>query len=315
MPRPRLAGYGLAILTLTGPLAAAADPAARRVPEVVRTYDRTFASPGGEDLKLDLVVPKAGGPHPVVLCLHGGAWKFGSRKDLSKPARRFEFEAGEGNLSFLDVLAREGYAAASASYRFAPKHKFPAQVADAKAALRYLRANAKPLNLDPDRVAVLGFSAGGHIAALVGTTPGRPEFDPGVYPGQSDRVSCVVNFFGPTDLSLYQDTPGLDRAYMVPLLGAGKGEAGVAAYARASPVEYVSKDSPPVLTFHGTADLIVPILHAERLHEKLLAAGATSVFVPVKGKGHGWGGETAVETTAATVRFLAEHLTPPGKKR
>ena len=283
-------------------LAAPVEPFVPRPVELVRRYDLAYSTADRKNQKIDLVVPRAGGPHPVVVCLHGGAWKFGSRKDLSKPPKNPE--PGADPRCFLDRLAEKGFAAASAGYRFAPKDKFPAQIADAKAAVRYLRANAKSLNLDPDRIAIMGFSAGGHLAALVGTTSGRPEFDPGIFPDQSDRVCCVVNFFGPTDLSLYRETPGLDRAYLVPLLGSAENEV----HLKASPVEYVTKDAPPFLTIHGTADLIVPILHAERLHEKLLSVGAKTEFLPVKGEGHGWEGEAAKETSAAAIRFLTQHL-------
>jgi acetyl esterase/lipase len=285
-----------------------ADPFVPRPADVVRRYDLPYAAADAKYQKIDLVVPKAGGPHPVVVCIHGGAWKIGSRQDLSKPPKKPD--PGADPRCFLDRLADKGFAAASVGYRLAPKDRFPAQIADAKAAIRYLRANAAALNLDPDRVAVMGFSAGGHLAALVGTTPGRPEFDPGVFPGQSDRVSCVVNVFGPTDLTLYRDTPGVDRAIIAPLLGPEDGSADL--HAKASPLTYVTRDAPPFLTIHGTADLVVPVIHAERLHEKLLAAGAKSEFYPVRGEGHGWGEAVVVETSAVAVRFLAKHLQAAG---
>ena len=304
MPRCVAASAVLALL-LTASVAPAAGP-----PGVVRKPDLTFATVDGETLKLDLVMPAGGGPHPVVVCLHGGAWKFGDRKQQAHPWSWMG--TGTPERTYVEMLAARGFAAASVTYRLAPKHKFPAQLLDVKSAVRYLRANAAALNLDPDRVAVLGFSAGGHLASLVGLTAGRPEFDPGIYPDQSDRVSCVVNFFGPTDLGLYAETPGIAAAFLTPLLGAGP--ATEAAYGKASPIQYVSKDAPPFLTLHGTADLIVPVIHAERLHAKLIDAGAKSVFVRMRGEGHGWDDETATESTAAAVRFLAEHLAAkPGR--
>lgn len=303
----RSAVLPLVLAVLASP-APAADPS--RLPDLDRRLDIAYATVNGEKLRLDLMMPKAGGPHPLVVCLHGGAWRFSSRKELSEPCDWVPTNSPDE--CYLELLASRGYAAASVGYRLAPKSKFPAPVADAKAALRFLRANAAALNLDPDRVAVLGFSAGAHVAAMVACTAGRPEFDPGLYPDQSDRVRCAVNFYGPTDLSLYADTPGLEQIYLVPFLGA-TASANPDAYRRASPLEYVSKDAPPFLTIHGTADLVVPVIHGERLHAKLVAAGTKSAFLPVKGEGHGWGGKAAAEPNAAVLRFLADHLGPEAK--
>jgi acetyl esterase/lipase len=282
-----------------------AEPFQPQPVDVVRRYDLPYATADTKLQKIDLVVPRTGGPHPVVVCLHGGAWKFGSRKELSKPPKKPDPQADPR--CFLDRLAEHGFAAASVGYRLAPKDKFPAQIADVKAAIRYLRTHAATLNLDPHRLAVMGFSAGGHLAALVGTASDCPEFDPGLYSDQSDRVCCVVDFFGPTDLRLYRDSPGLDRAYIIPLLGQSED----ICYARASPLEYITRHAPPFLIVHGTADLIVPIIHSEQLHQKLLAAGVKSEFMPVKGEGHGWSGPAAEKTWSATIRFLKDHLQHP----
>ena len=116
-------------------------------------------------------------------------------------------------------------------------------------------------------------------------------------------MQCVVDFFGPSDLTLYTETPGIEGAYFVPLLG-GRSRDNLELYKRASPIEYVSKDDPPFLIVQGTADLLVPAIHSERLHEKLTAAGVQSELVTVKGKGHGWGGPDAARTIEAAIRFL-----------
>lgn len=270
---------------------------------LVSTPDVVYASPGGEPLKLDLVAPAGPGPHPCVVLLHGGAWRVGSRKDLST----VRMDVGTPGKSLAQVLAEKGFATASVGYRLAPKNKFPAQIEDAKTAVRFLRANADKFHIDPDRIGAMGFSAGGHIAALLGTADKSAGFEGELYPGQSSRVSCVVDFFGPTDLMLYCETPALEKIFFVPLIGCPSGD-DPDRYKKASPMSHVSKDDPPFLIIHGTADLVVPVIHSERLHEKLTATGVKSELVTVRGAGHGWGGATAAETLDKSVAFLTEHL-------
>lgn len=287
-----------------------------------RRYNLTYATEGRTALQLDFVAPKTSGPHPCVVCLHGGAWKAGSRKDLSTPALWADFgiagalprAAGTRDItaplrtkrepaSLLDVLASQGFAAASVSYRLAPKNKFPTQIRDVKTAVRYLRAHAKELNIDPDRIAALGFSAGGHLASLLGTCSEVPEFEGELYAEQSSRVCGVVNFFGPADLTLYTQTPGIEQAFMVPLLGTASRD-DLDVYKKASPIEHVSADDPPFLHIHGTVDLLVPMIHSERLHAKMKQAGVSSELMPMAGKGHGWFGPEAAVSTARAIQFL-----------
>jgi acetyl esterase/lipase len=297
-------------------------------PPAVKKYDQTYAVVAGEALQLDFAAPPGPGPHPCVVCLHGGAWKGGSRKDLSRPALWADFgpagalpraDTTTGDLtaplrtnsdgpSLLDVLAARGYAAVSVSYRLAPKHKFPAQIVDVATAVRHLRANAATYHIDPDRIAVCGFSAGGHLGSLLATAAGRvPEFVGPLYPEQPNAVRAVVNFFGPADLTLYEETPGIEQTALKPLFG-GDPAGRHARYVQASPVTHASASSPPFLHQHGTADIIVPILHSERLHEKLKAAGVESELVRLKGKGHGWFGPDLVRSLDRAVAFLDRHL-------
>lgn len=301
-------GFILLALAATGVGSAAvtAEPAGAVAARLPVRVERgvTYATAGGEALKLDLGRPKDGGPYPAVLMLHGGAWAAGHRSDLSKGGKD---DDGTAYPSVMESVAAWGYVAASASYRLAPKHKFPAQIDDARAAVRFLRANAKAYDIDPDRIAVVGFSAGGHLALLLGLAD-PPAADPATPPA---RVQAVVSYYGPTDLSLYAASPGIEDAYMVPLLGR-ECRTDPAVYKRASPIESVSRAAPPVLMIHGTADLIVPVIHSERLDQKLRDAGASSELITVPGKGHGWTGPAATKTFAATTRFLDEHL--KGKK-
>lgn len=257
----------------------------------------TYAVVGGETLKLDIAEPEGKGPFPTVVCFHGGGWRFGDRSHMSGYTR---------------LLARNGYAAATVSYRFMPKNKFPAQIEDAKTAVRFLRKHASDLDLDPDKFAALGLSAGGHLALLLGMTDSSAGFDGKLYPEQSSAVQAVVDFFGPTDLNLYCTSEGLRESFMVPLLGV-KCKEDPALVKRASPITYVSKNAAPTLMVHGNIDLIVPILHSEMLLEKLKAAGVHTEMKTVPFAGHGWfDAETRKDTEDAAVKFLDAQL--KGKK-
>ncbi len=277
--------------------------------------DIVYGEAGGEKLYLDLASPKvtadAKGPFPCVVALHGGAWRGGSRKDLSQPISWADLGVQQTK-SFVEDVASRGYVAASVGYRLSPAHKFPAHIEDVKTAVRYLRAHAKALNIDPDRIGVVGFSAGGHLAALLGTTDKAAGFDTGLYAEESSKVKCVVDFFGPSDLTLYAETPGIEKAFMRPLLG-GTFDKQPELFRKASPVEYVTKDAPPFLIFHGTADFVVPYVHSTRLHAKLKAAGVPTELVPMRGKSHGWFGDDARDSHERQMKFFAEHLKPAGQ--
>lgn len=303
---PRSASAAAFLLALVGVAPAGEGPAEKPVLVIQRNVN--YATVGGEKLYLDVVAPLGGGPHPCVVCYHGGGWRGGNRKDLSLGDKD---KTGKVGPSILEAIAAEGYVAVSASYRLAPQAKFPAQIEDAKTAIRYLRENAKKFDIDPARVGAAGFSAGAHLALLAGLADKSAGLEGGLYPEQSSAVKCVVSFFGPTDLSLYATTPGIEDAFMVPLLGKECKLDGTI-YRKASPIEYATKSAPPVLMIHGTFDIVVPIIHSERLQKKLKDAGATAELVTVPGAGHGWNGATMAKTTRDTLTFLDEHL--KGKK-
>ena len=171
-------------------------------------------------------------------------------------------------------------------------------------------AKAKDHNIDRDKFAAVGFSAGGHLALLLGMADKVDGWDIGDNTEESARVQCVVDYFGPTDLSLY-NTAAIEDAYLVPVFGkAAKTDKEI--YKRASPISYVAKSSPPVLLMHGTFDVVVPVIHSESLHKKLKDAGATSELITLFGEGHGWTGRTSTKTTNETLKFLDTHL--KGKK-
>lgn len=293
----------LVCLGLFVPEAQSADAALR----VERSI--TYSSPGGEKLQLDIAIPAGDGPFPCVVCFHGGAWMGGSRKDLSGNGRG---RNGEATPSWIEVIAQHGYVAASISYRLAPKNKFPAMIEDARSAIRYLRANAKNYKIDPDRVAALGFSAGGHLALLAGLCDKSAGFDIGENLDYSGQVQCIVDFFGPTDIAMYAKSEGLEDGYLVPVFGK-KGKTDASVYKKASPITYVNKDAPPTLLLHGTFDLIVPVKHSETMHKALTGAGATAEIFTVSFAGHGgWNDRDMTKAQSAVFKFLDEHL--KGKK-
>lgn len=286
-------------------------------PAVTVKPDITYATVGKEKIQLDLVLPPGPGPHPVVLCFHGGAWTAGSRKELTTPTVVIPGVTPNPTreVGILENLARRGYAAATVSYRLAPKAKFPAQIEDAKTAVRFLRANAKTYDLDPDRIAAMGFSAGGHLALLLGTTDSSAGFDGPEHAGVSSKVQCVIDFFGPADMGLYAESQGLKESILTSLLGK-ECQTDPKCVTRASPVEYVSKASAPTLFIHGTVDLVVPIVHSERMFKKMKEAGVPVAMHKVPWKGHGWEDPDATRAAAmATMEFLNTHLAAKPEKK
>jgi acetyl esterase/lipase len=268
--------------------------AQEKKPEVRIERDLVYGKGGDTEMKLDLAMPKDGdGPFPVVVCIHGGGWRQGNRQQMSKT---------------IEVLAGRGYVAVTPSYRLAPDAKYPAQIEDVKAAVRWLRANAKTYKINPDRVGAIGFSAGAHLACLLGVTNKDDDLEgKGGNADQSSRVQCVVSFFGPTDLTRDDWTKEVEDNILVPFLGAtikDKPEL----YKKASPVAYVTKEAPPFLFFHGDKDKLVGLEQSKILAEKLQKAGASAKVVVVEGEGHGWAGEKLKENIEQMVAFLNENL-------
>ncbi len=230
-----------------------------------------YGKVGDADLLLDVYRPKTmpKEPMPAVVWIHGGAWAYG---DKENPLAAF--------------LAYYGYFVVSIDYRLAPLNKFPAALEDAKCAVRWLRANAATMHVNPDRIGVWGASAGGHLAAMVGLTSDRREFDgTGGHTGQSSRVQAVCAFFPPTQWEPSVDDDERQREILSNFLGATYA-AKPELYRRASPVTYVTKDAPPFLLVHGDSDPEVPISQSERLDAALRQAGAEVTFIRVKNANH-----------------------------
>ena len=265
--------------------------------------DLVYGKGGDKDMMLDMARPVGvKGPLPCIVIVHGGGWRAGSRQDFStaKP------ELG-GKLSVMEMVAAKGYVAVSISYRLAPAAKFPAQIEDCKAAVRWLRANAKKYDIDPDRIGAVGFSAGGHLVCLLGAADKKDGLEgTGGNSDQSSQVQAVVSFFGPTDLTVKMPAV-VEKAMLEPFLGASSAD-DPAVYKRASPITYVHKGNPPFLFIHGTKDLLVAIDQSEKMVKKLQEAGVSAQLIRMEGLGHGWGGADAQKSFDDTMKFFQEKL-------
>lgn len=212
-----------------------------------------FGTGGGRDLKADVFVPPGEVKNaPAVLLVHGGGWRSGDRSQLR----------GYGIL-----LGRRGYVCVASEYRLVPESPWPAQIHDVKAALRWMRANATALGIDPDKIAIEGNSAGAHLALLAAGTPNRPEFEgDGGNAGVPTDVAAAIGVYAPT-LFWHQES---ERGG-VPIVALDEqGDAALAA--GASPLRHISGQFPPTLLIHGTKDTVVPPLASVRMYEELVAA-------------------------------------------
>jgi acetyl esterase/lipase len=232
---------------------------------------------------------------PAIICLHGGGWIGGERQQMK---------------GTIEALAHRGYVAISPDYRLAPKDRFPAQIEDCKAAVRWLRANAANHCVDPQHIGVFGFSAGAHLACLLGVTRKEDNLEgKGGNAEQSSAVQAVVSFFGPADFTQSVWSKEVSELHLVPFLG-GTAADKADVYRRASPATYIHEKCPPFLFVHGTADEIVPIRQSEQMVEKLHQAGVSARLISVEGEGHGWGWkhENRLTSLARMMDFFDENL-------
>jgi len=252
-----------------------------------------YASPGGQQLRLDMARPSGGEALPAIICLHGGGWSAGRREDYA---------------GTIGQLARRGYVAMAVSYRLAPDHQFPAAVHDAKAAVRWARANAARWGIDPMRIGITGDSAGGHLALCVGATSGIAEFEGDAEsPGVSSAVSAVVSLYGPSDLSRMWDNSTVAAAVLPPFLG-GDRRTALRAHLRASPLNWVTPNAAAVLAIHGSADTVVAPDQSELIIDRLREVGVEADLLLLHGAGHGFEGADRDRADAARVAFFERHL-------
>jgi arylsulfatase A len=265
-----------------------------KVPAGVRRVSNlTYSTPPRGALLLDLFLPeKQTGPLPVVMWVHGGGWVAGSKENCP-----------------LLWLATEGYAVASIDYRLATEAQWPAQMLDCRAAVRWLRSNAKKYNLDPDHIAAAGGSAGGHLVALHGTLD-LPKDE-----AVSSRVQAVVDLYGPTDLLTMPNNvpaPGKTDADLAKTNGArllgGTVRDRPELARQVSAFYQASKGDAPFLILHGDRDRGVPLAQSERLNARLKEVGVPSTLHVVKGAGHGGPGFSTPEVKKVVRAFLDRHL-------
>lgn len=242
---------------------------------------------------LDIHLPTTGkAPFPIVICVYGSAWFSNNSKEAT-------FHDGLGQR-----LLKAGFAVVSINHRSSRDAVFPAQIQDVKAAIRFIRANSNKFSLDSRFIGITGWSSGGHLSALTGTTnttkqttignlPIDIEGNLGQFTAASSQVNAVVDWYGPTDFLLMDGCGSAlkhdDSKSPESTLIGGPIQENKDKVALANPVSYVSKSNPPFLIIHGDKDLTVPRCESVRLYEALQQAGVRSEFITVSGGGHGPG--------------------------
>jgi acetyl esterase/lipase len=281
-------------LLLVGSATLPAQDASPRVPPgIVYEADVVFGKGGPTDLALDIARPeKLDKPAPCIVFIHGGGWRGGNR---------------QVHTSHILDFAQRGYVVATVSYRLVPAARFPAQVEDVKCAIRYLRANGQRHQLDPQKIGAVGFSAGAHLAMLLGTMDAKDGLEgEGGHADTSSKVQAVVAFFGPTELGA-DDFPATSAGMVNDFLGSTK-EEDAEIRRRASPITYVDKDDAPLFIYQGTKDRLVPHTQAFVMADAMTKAGMAGRVELLIGADHGWGPPELSRTVDGTLAFFAEHL-------
>jgi triacylglycerol lipase len=277
-----LFGLVIGVLGIASPI----DTRAAEAPAAEITVERNvvYTEPGGTALQADIYQPATPGPHPAVLVVHGGAWIVGNKSQLAFAAKQF---------------AERGFVAMAINYRLAPQFKFPAQLEDCEAAVRFLHDKAQQLRIDATRIAGFGYSAGGHLVALLGAGATTSDM-----PSKSDptRLRAVVAGGAPCDFcTLPPETRTL--AFW---LGGTRGQC-PDVYERASPLTHVSPDDPPMLFVHGEHDRLVDKSSPRAMSEALGRAGVQSKLIVLPDKGHA-GAMFDPRTLNATIDFFNQHM-------
>ena len=270
--------------------------------------DVVYSTSGAQEQKLDVYFPKGHEPGkspalPAVLCIHGGGWAGGQKTDMAP---------------FAAALAEQGYVGVCISYRLFhaekhPENVWPAQYDDAQAAVRWMRAHAAKLGINPQKIAALGASAGGHLVALLGTTDTRAG-EGRTFPEHSSRVNAVVDVFGPTELTgdftALRIGPVSVQSVVDDFIGKQKPAAEQeAAKKAASPALLVDGKCAPFLIFHGAKDTIVPVEQSRLMERVLKKAGIPVKYVEWPTEGHGLGAPGSMESFRQEISaFLSRTL-------
>lgn len=274
---------------------------------VAPTYQDLAYASISETQKLDIYLPEGDGPFPLVIMIHGGGFMMGDKAD------------GMG-LAGVDQLLAAGYAVASINYRLSSEAQYPAQIFDAKAAVRFLRANAAEYKLNPEKFGAWGASAGGTLVALLGTTCGVAELE-GAELGNADQSSCVqavVDWFGPIDF-LKLDEQFAGTSCPVDHNEANSPESMLVGAAiqtvpdlvkTTNAMNYISSDDAPFLIQHGSADCNIPPVQGKNLADALSAAIGTdkATYTLIDGAGHGGTEFSAEENLTLVLNFLNSYL-------
>lgn len=285
----------LALFVATSP--AAAQPArpsaawAATLANDVRVVPNiTYLTANNWEATLDVYTPAGPEPHPTILHIHGGGWTGGSKESVV--------------LRLMPYLEM-GFAVVNVTYRLARISQAPAAVEDCRCALRWVIRNASEYGFDVNRIVAMGYSAGGHLALTTGMLPASADLDRQCPGTEALKVAAIVNWYGISDVVDLLDGPNT-RSYAVQWLGSRPDRNDVAR--RLSPLTYVRRDLPPILTIHGDADPTVPYSHATRLQAALALAGATSELITIPGGKHGgFPAAQQVRAIDAVRTFLTKH--------
>ncbi|MBC7846030.1 MAG: alpha/beta hydrolase [Flavobacterium sp.] len=254
----------------------------------VAKLDEVYTKVNGWDGRTDLYInPTASKPTPVIINIHGGAWRAGTK----------ESQGG------FNTFFKAGFAVANMEYRLSGQAKAPAAVEDTRCMLIYLIKNAKELNIDPNKIVIMGGSAGGHLALMGGLLANDNRFDtncPGV---ENVKVAAIIDKYGITDVSDW--TFGPESKSSSPKLWLGDNVKNEAFIKSVSPIYYVNKNSPPIFIVHGDSDPTVPYQQSVDLYKKLQKLGVKSEFITVPGGLHGkFDKEKNNEINKSIIEFL-----------
>lgn len=274
------------------------DPSPEIPENLIVDKDLVFKETEEKTLKLDIYRHRSvSEPTPTLVFIHGGSWKSGDKDDYRR---------------YLVDYAEKGYVTATVSYRFAQEAPFPAAFHDVVCAVKWLKAHAGEYFIDPDRMAVVGGSAGGHLAMMLGYHGDDDSYEPECETEGDAAVKAIVNLYGPADL---RTDFAINHPTVIKFVGKTYSEETKDAYDAVSPLHFITPDDPPTLTFHGTIDDIVPVEQSDKLDEALKQNNVPSYYHRLEGWPHTMdlGRKVNRYCQYHMDAFFAEHLDFEGK--